>query len=189
MSVARTWSVALVGLEGAVVEVEADLSRQLPDFRIIGLPDKSLGEAVQRVHNACANCALALPRRRITVNLSPASLPKHGSGFDVAIAVAALATDGLLDRASVAETAHLGELGLDGRLRPVPGILPAVLAAAKSRIRQVVVPVANRAEAELVSGVRVIAAAHLAEVARLHGAEVDDPELPTAPATAAPPTD
>ena len=189
MSVARTWSVALVGLEGAVVEVEADLSRQLPDFRIIGLPDKSLGEAVQRVHNACANCALALPRRRITINLSPASLPKHGSGFDVAIAVAALATDGLLDRASVAETAHLGELGLDGRLRPVPGILPAVLAAAKARIRQVVVPIANRAEAELVSGVRVIAAAHLAEVARLHGAEVDDPELPTAPATAAPPTD
>ena len=71
-----------------LVEVEADLSNQTPEFRIIGLPDKALGEAVQRVHNASANCGLALPRRRLTVNLSPASLPKHGSGFDVAIAIA-----------------------------------------------------------------------------------------------------
>jgi magnesium chelatase family protein len=83
VSVARTLSVALNGLEGAVVEVEADLSSQTPGFMIIGLPDKSLGEAVQRVHNACVNRGLSLPRRRLTVNLSPASLPKHGSGFDV----------------------------------------------------------------------------------------------------------
>lgn len=180
MSVVRTWSVALVGLEGAIVEVEADLSQQLPDFRIIGLPDKSLGEAVQRVTNACANCALPLPRRRLTVNLSPASLPKQGSGFDVAIAIAALATDGLLDPGSIARTVHLGELGLDGRLRPVPGVLPAVLAAARAGFRQVVVPWANRAEAELVSEVRVLAAFTLAEVARLHGAEVEDPMTPPA---------
>ncbi|AOX44396.1 hypothetical protein BJP65_00105 [Microbacterium sp. BH-3-3-3] len=83
MSVARTWAVALTGLRGDPVEVEADVSSQTPEFAIIGLPDKSLGEAVRRVRNACANRGLDLPKRRITVNLSPASLPKRGSGFDV----------------------------------------------------------------------------------------------------------
>ena len=129
MSVARTWAVALVGAEGECVEIEADLSNQTPEFRIIGLPDKALGEAVQRVHNACANSGAPLPRRRLTVNLSPASLPKQGSGFDVAIALAALATEGSINAASLEAAVHIGELGLDGRLRPVPGVLPAVLAA------------------------------------------------------------
>jgi magnesium chelatase family protein len=177
VSVARTLSVALSGLEGALVEVEADLSPQTPLFRIIGLPDKSLGEAVQRVHNACVNRGIALPRRRLTVNLSPASLPKHGSGFDVAIAVAALATERGMDAAKVAETVHLGELGLDGRLRPVPGVLPAVVAAARSGVRRVVVPWANRDEAELVAGVEVCGAVCLADVVRWHGLDVDAPPL------------
>ncbi|HWI30979.1 MAG TPA: magnesium chelatase domain-containing protein, partial [Microbacterium sp.] len=132
MTVARTWAVALTGLEGALVEVEADLSKQTPEFHLIGLPDKALGEAVRRVHNACANSELPLPRRRLTVNLSPASLPKQGSGFDVAIAIASLATEGAMDAASVEATVHIGELGLDGRLRPVPGVLPAVHAAARA---------------------------------------------------------
>ena len=170
VTLARTWAVALSGLEGALVEVEADLSNQQPDFKIIGLPDKALGEAVQRVHNACANSGLALPRRRLTVNLSPASLPKQGAGFDVAIAIAALATEAPMDAASVAATVHLGELGLDGRLRPVPGVLPAVVAAAQAGIRRVVVPWANRDEAELVDGMTVLGAVNLAEVARWHGA-------------------
>ncbi|MBU4464658.1 MAG: YifB family Mg chelatase-like AAA ATPase [Actinobacteria bacterium] len=185
MTVARTWSVALLGLEGALVEVEADLSNQIPEFRIIGLPDKALGEAVQRVHNACANSGLALPRRRLTVNLSPASLPKQGSGFDVAIAIASLATECPMDVASVAESAHLGELGLDGRLRPVPGVLPAVLAAARAGVRTVIVPHANREEAALVDGVRVVGAIALADVARFHGAVVEHIELE--PAVAAQP--
>ncbi|RKT36721.1 magnesium chelatase family protein [Microbacterium sp. AG1240] len=177
MSVARTLSVALNGLEGAIVEVEADLSEQTPKFVIIGLPDKSLGEAVQRVHNACVNRGLALPRRRLTVNLSPASLPKQGSGFDVAIAVAALATEREMDAAGVASTVHLGELGLDGRLRPVPGVLPAVAAAARAGIRRAVVPRANLAEAELVDGIEVCGASCLAEVVRWHGLDVDIPPV------------
>ncbi|MDY0909523.1 YifB family Mg chelatase-like AAA ATPase [Microbacterium sp. CFBP9034] len=176
MSVARTWAVALVGAEGERVEVEADLSNQTPDFKIIGLADKALGEAVQRVHNACANSGIPLPRRRLTVNLSPASLPKQGSGFDVAIAIAALATELPMDAASVADTVHLGELGLDGRLRPIPGILPAVVAAARAGHRRVVVPWANQAEARLVEGIEVIAATNLAQVAAWHGAEVDVPD-------------
>lgn len=177
MSVARTWAVALMGLDGTLVEVEADLSKQMPDFRIIGLADKALGEAVQRVHNACENTGIPLSRRRLTVNLSPASLPKQGSGFDLAVAVAALAAEGGLDTASVAETVHVGELGLDGRLRPVTGVLPAVVAAQQAGRRRVVVPHANQAEAELVSGVEVHGATCLAEVLRLHGAEVEVADL------------
>lgn len=177
MTVARTWAVALTGLDGALIEVEADLSRQTPDFKIIGLADKALGEAHQRVHNACENSGLQLSRRRITVNLSPASLPKHGAGFDVAIAVAALATEHRLDPGSLAATVHLGELGLDGRLRPVPGVLPAVVAAARAGMSRVVVPHANRAEAELVEGVEVVGAVSLVDVLRWHGLDVEPREF------------
>jgi magnesium chelatase family protein len=176
VSVARTWSAALVGAQGELVEIEADLTNQTPEFKIIGLPDKSLGEAVRRVHNACANSGLPLPRRRLTVNLSPASLPKHGSGFDLGIAVACLATEAPMDTASLSTTLHLGELGLDGRLRPVPGVLPAVIAATRAGKMRAVVPWANRAEAELVAGVEIIGAVNLAQVAALHGADVEVPD-------------
>ncbi|MGX5770410.1 YifB family Mg chelatase-like AAA ATPase [Microbacterium trichothecenolyticum] len=177
MKIARTWAVALLGAEGECVEVEADLSNQQPDFRIIGLPDKALGESVQRVHNACANSGTPLARRRLTVNLSPASLPKHGSGFDVAIAVASLATESSMDAASVASAVHIGELGLDGRLRPVPGVLPAVVAARRAGHRRVVVPHANGPEASLVDGVEVLAAANLAQVIAWHGGDVEVPDV------------
>lgn len=187
MTVARTWSVALVGVDGALVEVEADLSNQQPDFKIVGLPDKALGEATQRVHNACANSGLALPRRRLTVNLSPASLPKQGSGFDVAVAIAALATEVPMDAASLASTVHLGELGLDGRLRPVAGVLPAVIAAARAGFARIVVPHANAGEAGLVDGVTVLGAVNLGEVARWHGARVDVIDQAPVAAAATPP--
>lgn len=187
MTVARTLSVALVGLEGELVEVEADLSNRMPDFKIIGLPDKALGEAVQRVFNACINSELPLPRRRLTVNLSPASLPKQGSGFDVAIAVASLATEGRMDAASVASTVHLGELGLDGRLRPIPGVLPSVLAAARCGIRRVVVPFGNLEEARLVEGIEVLGAVCLGDVARWHGADVEERMLEPVLAGSTPP--
>jgi magnesium chelatase family protein len=177
VKIARTWAVALLGAEGECVEVEADLSNQQPDFRIIGLPDKALGESVQRVHNACANSGTPLARRRLTVNLSPASLPKHGSGFDVAIAVASLATESSMDAASVASAVHIGELGLDGRLRPVPGVLPAVVAARRAGHRRVVVPHANGPEASLVDGVEVLAAANLAQVIAWHGGDVEVPDV------------
>ena len=172
---ARTWAVALTGLNGHMVDVEADLSQQTPGFDLIGLGDRALGEAARRVHNACRNSGLDLPRRKLTVNLSPASLPKHGSAFDVAIAIAALGTAGTLDPVSLARTVHLGELGLDGRLRPIPGVLPALHAARDAGFERAVVPFANEAEARLVPGLEVHAAVHLAQVALLHGADV--PEL------------
>lgn len=181
MTLGRTWGVVLTGLSGDLVEVEADLSNQVPGFQIIGLADKAIGEAHQRVYNACANSALPLPRRKLTVNLSPASLPKQGSGLDVAIAIAAIATEQAMDAASLASTVHIGELGLDGRLRPVPGVLPAVLAAARAGITRVVVPAANRTEAELVSGVEVTGAVDLRDVARHHGLDVEDAGLDPVP--------
>ena len=177
MSTARTWAVALTGVDGHLVEVEADMSNQTPEFRIIGLPDKSLGEAVQRVHNACKNAGLDLPRRRLTVNLSPASLPKHGAGFDLGVAVACLAAGGAVEPRSIARTVHIGELGLDGRIRPVPGVLPAVFAAARAGFETAIVPHGNEAEARLVPGIDVRAAGSLAEVAVWHGADVEVPDV------------
>lgn len=173
MAVARTLAVALNGVDGALVEVEADLANGLPAFTIIGLPDAALGEAKDRVRAAAANSGCDLPTRRVTVNLSPASLPKHGSAFDLAIAVAALATSvPRLSPLSIEQTVHVGELSLDGRLRPVAGVLPAVLAARRSGARAVVVPLGNEREAGLVPGIRVIGAASLRDVLIHHGAEL-----------------
>lgn len=184
MRVARTWGVALTGLRGELIEVEADLTAQTPEFKIIGLGDKALGEAQRRVMNACENSELRLPDRRITVNLSPAGLPKQGTAFDLAIAVAAIATDGIVGAESLARTVHIGELGLDGRLRPVPGVLPAVHAAARRGFERFVVPHANLAEAELVPGVEVLGAVSLPQVARWHGADIQVPDLEPVPGEA-----
>jgi magnesium chelatase family protein len=182
MPVARTRSVALLGLAGSIVEVEADLSSQLPGFSIIGLPDAALAEARERVRSAATNAGCPLPQRKLTVNLSPAALPKHGSGFDLAIAVACLAAAGEVSVESVDRVVHLGELGLDGRLRPIDGILPAVLAASRAGPDTVMVPSANAAEAALVPGVEVIGVASLLEAAIRHGGEY--PERPVEPVPA-----
>src|SRR5690606_18981116 len=114
--IGRTHSVSLLGMHGAVVEIEADISNQLPNFVLIGLPDAALGEAKDRVRAAIANAGLELPHRKITINLSPAALPKHGSGFDLGIALAVLAASGEVSAESIDRVLHLGELGLDGRL-------------------------------------------------------------------------
>jgi magnesium chelatase family protein len=173
MAVARTLAVALHGIDGALVEIEADLANGLPAFTIIGLPDAALGEAKDRVRAAAANSGCDLPARKVTVNLSPASMPKHGSGFDLGIAVAALATTGAIDVAAIARVVHVGELSLDGRLRPVAGVLPAVLAARRAGAAAVVVPSGNADEAGLVAGIRVIPAASLREVLIRHGAALE----------------
>ncbi|ANJ26747.1 YifB family Mg chelatase-like AAA ATPase [Agromyces aureus] len=177
MTVARTHAVALLGLTGSIVEVEADLSAQLPGFSIIGLPDAALGEARERVRAAAVNAGCPLPQRKLTVNLSPAALPKHGSGFDLAIAVACLAAAGEVSVESVARVVHLGELGLDGRLRPIDGILPAVLAAVRAGHRTVMVPSANADEAALVPDVAIIGVVSLLDAAIHHGGRFEAREV------------
>ncbi|GEA84733.1 MULTISPECIES: YifB family Mg chelatase-like AAA ATPase [Cellulomonas] len=182
MALGATLSVALVGMVGHVVEVEAHLAAALPAFTLVGLPDASLAESRDRVRAAVASCGLTWPNRRVTVNLSPATLPKSGSGFDLAIAVATLAGAGVVDLPRVRGVVHLGELGLDGRLRPVRGILPAVAAAVAAGHPDVVVPEASVAEASLVPGARVRGARTLAAVLAAHGAPVEVPDVPAAPA-------
>ncbi|MFB9747287.1 YifB family Mg chelatase-like AAA ATPase [Leifsonia shinshuensis] len=189
MTVARTFAVALTGVRGDIVEVEADISAGLPAFVLIGLPDAALGESRKRVSSAAANAGCALTQRKLTVNLSPASLRKQGSGFDLAIAVAALAASGEIPAGSAAAAVHLGELGLDGRLRPVPGVLPAVLAARDAGFARVLVPTANAEEAELVDGIEVVPVVGLRAAAIAHGAEldpVDEEPVPVADETGPP---
>jgi magnesium chelatase family protein len=158
MPVARTHSIALVGVEGHPVEIEADIQNGLPGLLLVGLPDTALREARDRIRAAIVNSREQWPQRRITVGLSPASLPKRGSGFDVGIAVAILSAAGSVPAAAIDGMAFLGELGLDGQLRPVRGVLPAVAAAAARGFRLVAVPSANEAEAALVPGLRVLSA-------------------------------
>jgi len=164
MGLGRTRGVGLRGVTGFPVRVEADVSSGLWAFLIGGRADSACAQAPDRVRAACANSGHPLPRQRITVNLSPASWPKVGSGFDLAIAVAVLTAAGQVPQRVVEEVVHVGELGLDGAVRPVRGVLPLVLAAAADGVRHVVVPVANAHEARLVGGVRVHPVAHLAEL-------------------------
>jgi magnesium chelatase family protein len=167
VALARTHSVALVGVEGHLVEIEADIAQGLPATILVGLPDTALREARDRIRAAIVNTGESWPQTKITVGLSPASLPKRGSGFDLAIAIAILAAADALPLSSPAGKMFLAELGLDGRLRPVPGVLPAVAAAESSvdAVDTVVVAAENAAEASLVPGVHVVAAGSLAEVA------------------------
>ncbi|MFF3741741.1 YifB family Mg chelatase-like AAA ATPase [Streptomyces sp. NPDC002566] len=156
MGFARTCSVALVGVEGVVVEVQADLEPGVAAFTLVGLPDKSLSESRDRVRAAVVNSGGEWPQKKLTVGLSPASVPKAGSGFDLAIASAVLGASERIDPRVLADIVMIGELGLDGRVRPVRGILPAVLAAADAGYEQVVVPECAAAEASLVPGVSVL---------------------------------
>jgi magnesium chelatase family protein len=181
MGLGTTRAVALVGLSGHVVEVQAHLAASVPGFVLVGLPDAALSESRDRVRAAVTSSGIPWPQRKITINLSPAALPKSGTGFDLAIAVALLAGAQVVPVRAVEDVVHLGELGLDGRLQPVRGVLPAVAAAVAAGFREVVVPAADVEEARLVPGARVVGVATLADVARLHGASLDDPGGATAP--------
>ncbi|MEU6214444.1 YifB family Mg chelatase-like AAA ATPase [Streptomyces sp. NPDC047023] len=156
MGFARACSVALVGVDGVVVEVQADLEPGVAAFTLVGLPDKTLVESRDRVRAAVVNSGAAWPQKKLTVGLSPASVPKSGAGFDLAVAAAVLGAAEVIDPAAIADLVLIGELGLDGRVRPVRGILPAVLAAAEAGHRHVVVPQQCAAEAALVPDVSVL---------------------------------
>ncbi|RUQ97572.1 YifB family Mg chelatase-like AAA ATPase [Labedella endophytica] len=185
MAVGRTWAVSLLGLDGAIVEVETDVSAGLPRFTIIGLADRAISEAEGRVRQAIVNSDCTLPPHRITVNLSPAGLPKNGTAFDLGIALSCLAATGAVSAESIGRVVHAGELGLDGRLRPTPGILPIVRAARRAGRTVVMVPSANAAEASLVPDIEVVAVDSLRAAAIWHGAELEAGE-PVLDAPAAP---
>lgn len=164
MPLARAWSVALYGVDGRLVEIEADIGLGLPGVHLVGLPDASLHESKDRVRAAVVNSGRTWPNRRITLALSPATLPKAGSGFDAALACAVLAACGEVAQGELDGTVLIGELALDGRLRSVRGILPSLLAARRSGARRVVIPAETLHEASLVDGLEVVGAARLNDV-------------------------
>lgn len=181
MRLGRSRSVGLSGVRGTVVDIEAHIGG-MPGFSMVGLPDTSLVEARDRVRAAILTSGETWPLQRITVSLSPASMPKRGSYFDLGIAVAILEADEQLPTGAGGDVVFFGELSLDGRLRAVRGVLPAVLAAANSGLARVVVPEANVAEARLIPGVSVLGARSLSQVlAALRGLPMPD-EPPDPPA-------
>ncbi len=181
--VARAYTVAFEGVEARIVEVQCAVAPGLPAFSLVGLPDKAVSEARERVRAALTSLSIALPSKRITVNLSPADLPKEGSHFDLPIALALLAALDILPKDDIEATVSLGELSLDGTLVPVAGALPAALAAAEED-RTLVCPRASGAEAAWVGAAEVIAPVSLAEAIRhFTGQGVLDPASPGEVAT------
>ncbi len=151
------YSAAMLGIEGYVVRVEADSAAGTPGFSIIGLPDRALGEARERVRAAILNSGFSYPAGRLLVNLSPADVRKAGPAFDLAIALALMGIDEQLDAPALQSFIALGELALDGRLQPVSGILPMVLGARNAGFSKLIVPLRNADEAALVSGIELFA--------------------------------
>lgn len=161
---ARAWSVALVGIEGRMVEVEVAIGSGLPRTTMVGLPDAALYEARDRCRAAMASAGLGWPSDPVTINLSPATLPKAGSHYDLAIAAAVAAAARGLDPQMLDQVVLFGELGLDARVRAVRGLLPALLCLTANGLHKAVVPAVQLREAGLVAGLQVVGVADLADL-------------------------
>lgn len=162
---------ALVGIDGLLVEVEVDAALGLPQFTTVGLPEGPVRESKDRVRSAIKNSGFEFPARRITVNLAPASLKKEGAAYDLPIALGILAAEGWLSKDRLASFAILGELSLDGRVKPVHGALPLAVMAKQHGLRGLVIPNANAAEAAVVDNVEVFGVSTLGEAVRLLNGE------------------
>lgn len=173
MALGRAFSVAVRGLEGEIVEIEAHISNGLPGVHLVGLPDTALQESRDRVRAAITNCDNDWPQTRLTLALSPATLPKMGSVYDLALATAVLSAHGKKEWERLEKTLLLGELALDGRVRPVKGVLPAVLTAKRQGWPAVVVPVDNLREASLIDGIEVLGARTLRQLVAWLAVEVE----------------
>ncbi|EBA10104.1 competence protein ComM [Sagittula stellata E-37] len=176
--VAVAYTVAFEGVEARPVQVQCAVTPGVPAFSIVGLPDKAVSEARDRVRTALTSLSIALPSKRITINLSPADMPKEGSHFDLPIALGLLAALEIVPKDAVAQTVALGELSLDGGLVPVLGALPAAMAAAEED-RILLCPRASGAEAAWVEACNVLGASNLLEIIRhFSGQEILEPARP-----------
>ena len=171
MAIGGALSVGLVGLKAFTVTMQAFISPGLPYFSIIGLPDTSLSEARERVKSACQASGFSWPQTQVTVNLSPASMPKRGSSYDLAIAAAVLGAAGTIPSESLLSTVVVGEVNLDGTVLPVNGLLPILLHAREQGVERVIVPQANMAEAELIEGLDMRGVRHVGELIEMMGGE------------------
>ena len=176
MSLARTLAVTLTGLEGHLVDVEAHSSSGLPGFTLVGLPDAAVRESRERVRAALTVCGVTWGEQRLTVNLSPADLRKTGTGLDLALALAVLGARGRLGRSAaglLGRTVYIGELGLDGSVHSVRGVLPSVQAAVAAGVEEIVVAQEAAAEAELVPGARLTAISHIGQLVERYGGRLN----------------
>ena len=175
----KVTSFALNGLDGVPVEVETDIHSGLPGYELVGLPDTAVKESRERVRSALKNSGRRFPTQKITVNLAPADLKKEGSYFDLAIAVGILKATGQL-AGECAGTVFLGELALDGRLRPLAGILPILISAKARGYSKFVVPAGNAREAAYIGGIQTVAAESLSAVIDHISGYAPLPPVPTA---------
>ena len=184
MSFSRIFSHAAVGIAAPEVRIETHLSNGLPSLSIVGLPEATVRESKDRVRSALLNSGFEFPARRITINLAPADLPKHGGRFDLPIALGILAASGQIEPAALDRHAYIGELGLQGDLRPVPGSLPAALAC-RTTGRTLILPSDNGAEVALASQSAAYVASHLLQVCRHAAGDESLPPAEHRPSTSA----
>lgn len=179
MAIGSALSVGLIGLKAFIIQIQAFVSPGLPYFSIVGLPDTSLSEARERVKSACQASGAKWPETRVTVNLSPASMPKRGSSHDLAIAASVLSASGTIPHDCLNDTVVLGEVNLDGTVLPINGLLPILLHARDQGVCKVIVPHANLDEAALVPDVNAIGVRHVGELIELMGgtAKYEIPDL------------
>ncbi|KAB8289254.1 ATPase AAA [Bifidobacterium ramosum] len=171
MAIGSALSVGLLGLKAFIVQVQAFVSPGLPHFSVVGLPDASLSESRERVKSACQASGFHWPETRVTVNLSPASMPKRGSSHDLAIAASILSASGVIPHDCLEHTITLGEVNLDGTVLPVQGLLPIMLLARERGIPRMIVPQGNAQEAALVEGLEVTCIRHVGELIELMGGD------------------
>ncbi|HUT83048.1 MAG TPA: YifB family Mg chelatase-like AAA ATPase [Thermodesulfobacteriota bacterium] len=161
---AKVKSGAVLGIDAYLVEVEVDLALGLPVFSLVGLPDGAVKESKDRVKSAIKNSGYEYPSRRITINLAPADVKKEGAAFDLPIAVGLLAASGLIEHDKLQDFAIVGELSLDGRIKPVRGALPIAMEAREQGLRGVILPKENAEEAAVVKGMDILSVEHLSQV-------------------------
>ena len=189
MALARTLSVALVGVDAHVVEVEAHVGTQLPGFTLTALSDRVLKEVEHRLRPAFANSRVDWPTRRVTVGLAPAAVPKAGSGFDLAIATAVMGAAEVIPLDRLDSLVLLGEVAISGRIMQITGVLPAVIGAARAGLHRFIVPRGNLNEARLVPGIDVLSVRTLSELCGWLRGEIPDAELDVEPDDDPPPFD
>lgn len=169
----RIFSASLIGIEGFMVEIETHLDNQLPSFNVVGLPDSSVKESRERVTAAIKNSEFIFPGKKITVNLAPADIRKEGSAFDLPIALGILSSIGVLDFTQFSDSVFLGELSLEGSLRPIHGALSIAVEARQRGFKRIVLTADNATEAALVDGIEVIAVRNLRECVDFLNGEIE----------------
>jgi magnesium chelatase family protein len=177
---AHVYSAAYVGFEGKLIEVECDTSNGLPSVIMVGLANKAVDEAKERIRSSLKNTDLMMPRKRITLNLAPADLPKDGSSYDLPMAIALLATSQQIKADLLDSSLFVGELSLDGKLRPIRGVISHAEVAKKSGFKRIFIPKQNAPQATLVSNIEIIPVSSLKEVVRhLNGSQIIEPAKPS----------